>query len=405
MAINVKVLEDYINDSYSEHIGKYRYKCAYRSGENEFKAIYYTVDETLRKTEIFVDITVSDTLITKFSVNLNDQEKKYILHDVISKIYNSLQQKTILHYSLYENYVKAEDKSVYQLSAIDYRYILNYMKYHQGINQETIDQFYGLFMPSLEILLAQKKYEAYLDQIHFLFDSIYYEYPWTDPHTSYLDTEYQFHLYYLRVILKTIYSNMDDFYNAAPDKTFRAIKFLCDHPRFALFFMVDYIKEIMKPSHAQDELYKRFIEEGYKIHSEENNEDYNLIFSYLYYIYTNNEEGYTGVVKEILRQIIQLSLTYVNHDIDLGLGEAFLKKEGYNLLIEIFNEDYNTFLFTVFPIDSFPEEFKITVRDELCDAVVFFSGLMENEKYRNSALEQVININRLLLDNYREWYR
>ncbi len=97
-------------------------------------------------------------------------------------------------------------------------------------------------------------------------------------------------------------------------------------------------------------------------------------------------------------------MTYVNHDLDLALGNAFIKSEGYETIVEIFHTDYNTMIFTVFPIESFPDELKNTIRDELARAIRFFAGRMDNDQYRMSSLEQVLNINRLLLDNFREWY-
>ena len=133
--------------------------------------------------------------------------------------------------------------------------------------------------------------------------------------------------------------------------------------------------------------------------------NYNLIYAYLSAIYRQNHEKYRIIVKEILREVIKVGITYVNYDLDLALGNAFLKSEGHELLIDIFEEDYNTFLFNVFTIESLPEELKNEVREKLCQAVVFFAGRMDNEKFRMSSLEQITNINRLLLDNYRGWYQ
>ena len=50
-------------------------------------------------------------------------------------------------------------------------------------------------------------------------------------------------------------------------------------------------------------------------------------------------------------------------------------------------------------------EMRPKVRDELVTAIQFFAARMENEKYRLSSFEQVMNINRLLTDNFKEWYK
>lgn len=48
---------------------------------------------------------------------------------------------------------------------------------------------------------------------------------------------------------------------------------------------------------------------------------------------------------------------------------------------------------------------KPKVRDELVTAIQYFAARMENESYRLSSFEQVTNINRLLMDNFKEWYK
>ena len=48
---------------------------------------------------------------------------------------------------------------------------------------------------------------------------------------------------------------------------------------------------------------------------------------------------------------------------------------------------------------------KPKVRDELVTAIQYFAARMENENYRLSSFEQVTNINRLLMDNFKEWYK
>ena len=98
-------------------------------------------------------------------------------------------------------------------------------------------------------------------------------------------------------------------------------------------------------------------------------------------------------------------LVYANHDLDIALGNTLLKNEGYDVLLDLFSSDYNTFIFTCFPISSFPTEMRTSVRNELVAAIRFFAGRMNNDKYKLSSFEQVLNINRLLLDNFGDWYK
>ena len=56
-------------------------------------------------------------------------------------------------------------------------------------------------------------------------------------------------------------------------------------------------------------------------------------------------------------------------------------------------------------IDSFPKEMRSDIQDELITAIQYFAARMDNDKYRLSSFEQVTNINRLLMDNFKEWYK
>ena len=116
-----------------------------------------------------------------------------------------------------------------------------------------------------------------------------------------------------------------------------------------------------------------------------------------------HEDG--EVIKQVFRTIVDSILVYANHDLDLELGNTLLKNEGYDVLLDLFSNDYNTFIFTCFPISSFPTEMRTSVRNELVAAIRFFAGRMNNDKYKLSSFEQVLNINRLLLDNFGDWYK
>ena len=74
-------------------------------------------------------------------------------------------------------------------------------------------------------------------------------------------------------------------------------------------------------------------------------------------------------------------------------------------MLDLFSNDYNTIIFTFFPKSAFPTEMRTSVRNELDAAIRFFAGRMNNDKYTLSSFEQVLNINRLLLDNFGDWYK
>ena len=74
-----EVLKEYLKAHESKHIGKYRFRAAYRSGDFVVKGIYYIMDNSFRTIEIFVELTVIDEEVNvTFSEKLNEQEKQYI---------------------------------------------------------------------------------------------------------------------------------------------------------------------------------------------------------------------------------------------------------------------------------------------------------------------------------------
>ena len=52
------------------------------------------------------------------------------------------------------------------LEPLDYRNILDYLEYHRGTNQETVDEFYEFFMPYLDRLLSNGNYKKYMGGIY-----------------------------------------------------------------------------------------------------------------------------------------------------------------------------------------------------------------------------------------------
>lgn len=405
MIINTKLIEDFIKNHPAQYKGKYRYHSGYRIDDYRFKCHYYMLDENFRKIDIFVELHCENEISYIFSEDLHEQEKIYIVKDALEKIVDRLQCEGTLHYSLYETYIKTVSNEHIFLDPIDYCLILEYMKYHNGINQQTMDAFYEMFIPSLEMLISRKKYDKFLDSITFLLKKVLYEYEWDGTTMKYLDTEYQFHLYYVREIIRIVYRHLDKFYKYVPEKLFEVIEVMCQNTRFSFMIMTDF--GILVLSHYKvtqallDTLKEKFVLND----KDEDRDNVNLVFSYIYYIFTNNYDQYYAVILKELRNIIHNMLTFANHDLDLALGNSLAKAEGYEIILDLFSEDYNTFIFTCFPIESFPKELRTKVRDQLITAVQFFAARMENEKYRLSSFEQVANINRLLMDNFKEWYK
>jgi len=400
-----QVISDYLQAHDTHYQGKYRFKCGYHSGDGEYKCIYYLVDVTMRELTIFVDVHVNQTCKVDFSVDLNEEEREAITVNVLQKILLKSGYDSALHWSLYDKYLDLSSDERYQLLPVDYLDIFGYIRYHRGINQKSIDAFYDVLMPALGWMLEKKNYATYLETMCLILNDIAYVHEWDLSMETYVSSEYQYHLYYIRGILKTFYARFEDFYNADSDLCEQLVVILCENPRFALHVLVNYLRKVLHHSDEQDEMMQR-LEKRYTVYdmSERRSWTYNMIFSYLFYMYIGDDDSFRGVIREVLRKVMSNCLRYVNHDLDIALGNALVGTMGYEILLEIFSEDYNTFLFTVFPIDTFPNNLQINVRDQLVEAILFFSARMDNEKYKQSSFEQILNINRLLIFNFRDWY-
>lgn len=405
MAFNFEVMQEFIESHQSQYTGKYRYHSGYRMEESGFKAHYYMLDQNFRQIDIYVEVYCQDCVTFTFSEDLHEQEKIFIVKDILKKIIDKSQYKSTLHYSLYDNFVKTISVEQYLIEPIDFCAILNYMKFHQGINQKTMDTYYKIYIPCLKRHLKSKNYKSFMDSVNILLNTVLYQYEWDGTNSKYLDTEYQFHLYYIREIVRIVYENLDKFYKNVPNELFSAIHVLCLNTRLSFAIMTDFGSMILSQYRVTNAMINSLKDQLVLNDKDEERENVNLVFSYIYYIFHNDFDQYYAVILKVLRGVINNMLTFANHDLDLALGNSLVKSEGYQVLLDLFHEDYNTFIFTCFPINSFPVEMRPNVREELVTAIQFFAARMENDNYRLSSFEQVMNINRLLMDNFKGWYK
>ena len=214
-----------------------------------------------------------------------------------------------------------------------------------------------------------------MDSIALLLDKILYEYEWDGVNAKYLDTEYQFHLEYFKETIKKMTNHIDGFFKSTKDELLEIFERLCQMPRFILILM--FVVYILS---------------------------YHLYMKKYKSLYKNNHEQYIDACEDILRFVMNDVLTFANHDLQKEIGNRILEIEGYDLLIDLFSKDYNTFLFVCFPISTFPPEYKEIMRLELEKAIRFYAARMNHDEYRLTSFEQVANINRLLMEEYKEEY-
>ncbi len=406
MSLDQQLIHEFLDAHKNHYVGKYKYHSSYRLSDYSYKYHYYMLDESFRKIDIFVEINIKDEIQFRFSEDLHELEQIYIVKDILKRLSMKLDYPSMLHYSLYDNFVKNALNIEVTLNPIDYINVLEYMKYHDRITQETIDKFYNeIFIPRLKHLMNQHHYQQFLESVILILKDILYEYEWDGVDFKYLDTEYQYHLYFIRKIIRMVYAKLDKFVDKAFDELKEAIEILCLNQRFSFMIMTDFGNLVLSHYNLTKKLIYSLKEDFILNDKDEEREGVNLTFSYIYYIFINDFEQYKAVLLKVLRLIIGNRLTFANSDLDLALGNSIIRTEGYEILLDLFHEDYNTFIFTCFPISSFPKKMISQIREELEGAIQFFAARMDNDRYRLSSFEQVSNINRLLMDNFGGWYK
>lgn len=392
-------IHKYLAEHQSAYIGKYRCHSSVQTKPFEHKFHYYIRDTQFREINVFLTIDYSHGNIEySFSVDLHEQEQEYIVKDALNSILYLKQYKTILHCHVFEHFINSKNTDS-MLEPLDYRNILDYLEYHQGTNQDTMDAFYEFFMPYLERLILSQNYNKFMDSVNLLLDKILYEYEWDGTNAKYLDTQYQFHLYYFRKIIAIVCNSLDKFYKEAKDKLLEAICRLCDSQRFAFAIMTDFGNLVLSHMRVTRSIFKYVVSKS--IETNQNN----LVIAYLKAIFESNQDEYNEASMNVIRFVMNDMLTFANHDLQLAIGNSIVASEGYDLLINVFAKDYNTFVFVCFPISTFPTEYRPIIREELEKAISFYAARMEHDEYRLSSFEQVFNINRLLMENYKEYGR
>lgn len=392
-----KCIEDYLNSHRSTYVGKYRCHSSVQTKKFENKFHYYILDSQFREISVFLTIDYSgDVIEPTFSMELHEQEQEYIIKDALKKILYCNQYTTILHCHVFEHFIETHPQDTF-LEPLDYRNILDYLEYHSGTNQETADEFYTFFMPYLKRLIENKNYKKFMDSISLLMDKILYEYEWDGVNAKYLDTEYQYHLYYFREIIKMVSQNLEEFYKETKEQLLESLWRLCQVKRFAFAIMTDFGNLVLTNVKIAQQIFE-YVQQK----SQDEGDEVNIVIQYIKAIFDSDPDEYKEACEDVLRFVMSDMLTFANHDLQLAIGNTIIMHEGYELLIDLFSKDYNTFVFVCFPISTFPAKYKKMIKEELEKAIRFYAARMNNNKYRLTSFEQVANINRILMEEYKE---
>ena len=393
-----KLIHKYIEEHQTTYQSNYKFHSCFQKTTDVFKFHYYMRDAQLQQINIFFEITLGKTLEVEFKLNLHEYERIALIVNALRRLEKYIDQNTNLDCLQIPQYISQKDESV-NLTNQDIINIYNYLKYHNNITSKTIDTFYEIYTPYLESLLKNKEYHNALKSINMLCDEILYEYLWTGINVSYIDQEYYFHLYYFRQIVNLCTPLAAHFYVGAKEEISDLVLKLFEYERFT-FCMISVIDDLKCDEAIQYSVFNTLKNRFTLI--EEDPEHGNLAYSYLYALYTRNQEMLHHTIELVFEGIIEDVLSIDNHDMQVALGTYILKLYGYEILIELFKREHNSFVFNCFEIKDIPYRYHEEIRLELIDSLKYYSILMDNSVYRLGSLEQIMNINLLLMEYFKE---
>lgn len=390
----IDIIEKHLESYQSKYKGKYKLLNSVKVNNSEYKFRYYTRDDQFRDIHVFITITVdSNEISNHFSIDLNEQEKSYILHDALEKVLLFTEHKTILHANVFDIYLK--NHLVDQLlEPQDYRNILDYLQYHDGINEESIDKFFEIFIPYVQTTLNNRSYDNLVSALMLYFDKIMYEHIWEGSTSNYIDYQYNKHISYIKKIFELISPSFVEIFSNQREDVLSLFKLLLQFPRFIIQFVcIDPIR-----INSRRELGVVMVDE-LSSSNFPNSVHCNYLISFL--------SLDNGLKREITYDVIDLLLqdfiSFANIDLEKGIGERIVNEYGYDILIEYFLRTHNTFIFSCFPISTFPGEYRMIIKKALEVSIIFYVDRMNDKRFKLSSFEQVFNINRLLLVNYEEY--
>lgn len=386
-------IKQYLENNKSSYIGQYRLYSSVKTNAFEYKFRYYTRDPQFRELSVFLTVDCSlDKLDYNFSLKLNEEEMKYILKDALETICLFDEHQAILHSHILEVYIK--NKNVLQfLEPQDYRNILDFLEYHKGMTEDVIEEFYQFFMPYIEHLFKVGSYLKLVGAIELLLDRIIYEYEWDGVSSKFLDRQYPCHMPYLYKIFSMLAEKLDELCVTQLDEMIELFHRVISCERFALLLVTN--------STFTKRIENLFLKNLGKTIEEYSNQE-SLAVRYLLSVYHNEDNQ--EISFDILRFVMEDMLTFTNHQVQKSIGAKIIESKGYNFIIRLFTRDYNTFVFVCWPISTFPQKYHTIIRLELETAVRYYAARMQHERHRLTSFEQVSNINRLLMENYKEYY-
>ena len=392
--MNEKLITDYIDQHTSSYVKKYQFNSYLKKNDHFYKFHYYMRDNQLQEISIFFELNDYDGIQTTFTEDINEYEKAAIITDALKHIKKINHNSTVTPKQIKE-FIKL--KNFYNVTSEDIVVILNYILYHHGINQKSIDIFYSCYLNHFNDLIEQKDFHQCLVELTAIFDTIMYETFWTGTFNDYLDQQYYLHLFYIKTIFNIIIHKMNTSVLVYKDEIHYLLSNIFHYPRFTLCLLSS-IDELEIDETTMNILINTVTITLNDLEVKDGKDTIEYIKGLYYYDLNRIKD----IVQELFKSITEDIIRLLNHDMQVTLGKYFLDKYGYDILINAFALDYDSYLFSAFKIKDIPVEYHPILKEQLKKAIYYYKELLDYPDTKLKALEQIMFINRLILENFKD---
>ena len=255
--------------------------------------------------------------------------------------------------------------------------------------------FYELFIPYLQNRLKEERYKDFLLSIKYLFEAILSETIWTSFNVKYLDQEYMMHCAYVSSILNMMDEHFEFLYKQEKDLLLDVTKQLFSYWRFAFSqyasiekITIHYPTLIIDLLSSMDRVYNYSSLDGGS-----------LVYDIVFALATNDEVSHRHSIIELLKLLLTDILSFANPEDQKDTGLHFLMMAGFDLLLEIFDQTKDAYVYQCFSISEIPIDFHPFIRKQLETALQYWANEMRLKGKQVEIIDQIMTINTLLIEN------
>lgn len=390
-----KIIDAYISKHSSSYQPKYCYHSCDRLDEKTFKFHYYVRDSQLLQMNIFLEIHLGQEVEVTLMEDLHEQEQWALACDALNRIRGYTNRKTTIEPKNMEKFVENPEIRA-SLTPQDMINVLNYIEYHQSKNPDSVYLFYTIFIPYLEDRLKKGKYREAVLACDLLFDEILYEVFWFGINVKYLDQEHLMHQAYTRSVFNLLHDYFEPISKEASDLMVKVLTRTFEFWRFA-FSIYSSLEGIALDYPV---IFKELLSKMKIAEIGNQTSGAYLVFMTLCSVIDGDETLHRKSIKEVLKLLMGDIISLANPEEQEQTGIFFLKTEGFDLLLEIFDEIQDSYIYNCFPIKDIPEDLHPFIKKQLEEALKNNAEKMKSDALRMEALDQIANINTLLIENF-----